>query len=956
VPELDFSGKKRPVRAAGRKIPHISRGDLDEEEVDLYQRGVMRHETPPRQQRNVSPRQDRMRERLHEAAQVRTRVKAEEDFIAQVEKHSPRAISQPMLSPGRSAASAKLETVSSHAGEQVARSPTVTAAWIPPDSSVFCWQAHVLRQQRAREAAQEDVPVAGSNWKPDPTIPKPFALSTGNKKGKLKRGETSGQERRGREAGAPEGQLPPRCTFSSPSRGSPVGGVQEDEQEMEYDEPLPDDMTRYPDPDWYYGHEGYDERESVAEAHREEIEVHRIAQFADRYAVEVTEQEWPQGRRGGRGIERKPEPEPEPEAEPMLTKSEESKVKVRSSKAQDKFEELDVDGSGQLEDRELFSLAEWVWKSFRPGQNITEEDAAKEAAKIMRRCDTNGDGSLDGEEFRAYYAQTSEAMIKFNKKQAKKKAADNVSENAKMDLRSGKGRKGGKGGKGGKGAGGRGAATEAEPQREENTFFGPLATGGARPRAPRHEEDEEGKFQTGQRNVSFSPVLAVEEEKDTRGRVRRVAPGGERETEELRRRGNQGSGRLEEDDEGEMELRIETPMPAARSKRKPVLFYKGKRMDGKEEALLPARGRSGGGPRVSSQDIDHDAKWERFERDEHHHHDPSWSEDRGRDEREEQEHIDEEERDDKYRGAAQQRPRPRQQQEHQEEWEDEEEPPRQAAIEAFLFSGGGVEELEAEEHNQPRYEEPAEDTFRMENDRYSSPQRKSRGWESYGPEEEELPRGRPEGSDFRLGVPLDGSWQQGGGARRRQDTPEEREERDQRDLHMEIAASIASDVGLDFNPTKPNKQLSQPEKAYPKPKSKPASSRRLDQLAKPKSQRTPPAKRSSREATPPRVDLARSTSVDEFLAMEQLTMGPPARSTPEPLKEVRGSYRGSPARSTNLSTEEPRSENPSRASQQMADQQRRWQAESDDFRSKIHQAKGGGRRPARDDDWGMDEY
>lgn len=61
VPDLDL-GQRRPVRATGRRIPNIPRGELPPEEVELYEQGMMRQATPPRQ-RKGSPRQDKMRER-----------------------------------------------------------------------------------------------------------------------------------------------------------------------------------------------------------------------------------------------------------------------------------------------------------------------------------------------------------------------------------------------------------------------------------------------------------------------------------------------------------------------------------------------------------------------------------------------------------------------------------------------------------------------------------------------------------------------------------------------------------------------------------------------------------------------------------------------------------------------------------------------------------------------------
>jgi len=45
--------------------------------------------------------------------------------------------------------------------------------------------------------------------------------------------------------------------------------------------------------------------------------------------------------------------------------------------AQKKFEELDVDDSGVLEDEEIYELAAWVWQSFRPNQEPSEKQIEK---------------------------------------------------------------------------------------------------------------------------------------------------------------------------------------------------------------------------------------------------------------------------------------------------------------------------------------------------------------------------------------------------------------------------------------------------------------------------------------------------------------------------------------------------------------------------------------------------
>ena len=72
-----------------------------------------------------------------------------------------------------------------------------------------------------------------------------------------------------------------------------------------------------------------------------------------------------------------------------------------------------IDDVSQLEGDEQLALAGWVWQSFRPGQTITDQQRRDEAAKMLRRCDKDGDGCIDEDEFLAYFEQTSAAIEKF---------------------------------------------------------------------------------------------------------------------------------------------------------------------------------------------------------------------------------------------------------------------------------------------------------------------------------------------------------------------------------------------------------------------------------------------------------------------------------------------------------------------------------------------------------------
>ena len=59
-------------------------------------------------------------------------------------------------------------------------------------------------------------------------------------------------------------------------------------------------------------------------------------------------------------------------------------------------------------------LAEWVRSSFRPGQVVKSQEKLAEATRIMRRCDKNGNGVIDVDEFIAYYEEICETMIRWH--------------------------------------------------------------------------------------------------------------------------------------------------------------------------------------------------------------------------------------------------------------------------------------------------------------------------------------------------------------------------------------------------------------------------------------------------------------------------------------------------------------------------------------------------------------
>ena len=93
----------------------------------------------------------------------------------------------------------------------------------------------------------------------------------------------------------------------------------------------------------------------------------------------------------------------------------EEQAKLREA-GRAKFDELDKDGSGLLENAELLDVAAWVISSF--GEAASSIEDAK--MRMMQRLDTNKDGKLDFEEFfrlfslmTARFALIDRAKVKF---------------------------------------------------------------------------------------------------------------------------------------------------------------------------------------------------------------------------------------------------------------------------------------------------------------------------------------------------------------------------------------------------------------------------------------------------------------------------------------------------------------------------------------------------------------
>lgn len=87
------------------------------------------------------------------------------------------------------------------------------------------------------------------------------------------------------------------------------------------------------------------------------------------------------------------------------------------SAAAAKFAELDKDGSQFLEKKEVESLAEWVFSSFRPGgKPMAPELKAIEAAHLLKKLDAaagNSDGKISFAEFEGYFNEKIGQIAKF---------------------------------------------------------------------------------------------------------------------------------------------------------------------------------------------------------------------------------------------------------------------------------------------------------------------------------------------------------------------------------------------------------------------------------------------------------------------------------------------------------------------------------------------------------------
>lgn len=84
--------------------------------------------------------------------------------------------------------------------------------------------------------------------------------------------------------------------------------------------------------------------------------------------------------------------------------------KELEDEAEKEWDTLDPSASGYLRQDEVRALAKWLWKSFRPGQEPTEDQVAQETAKIVKRCGGEDADTVDRASFLEYWATMSHAQ------------------------------------------------------------------------------------------------------------------------------------------------------------------------------------------------------------------------------------------------------------------------------------------------------------------------------------------------------------------------------------------------------------------------------------------------------------------------------------------------------------------------------------------------------------------
>merc|ERR1712086_342773 len=98
---------------------------------------------------------------------------------------------------------------------------------------------------------------------------------------------------------------------------------------------------------------------------------------------------------------------------------------VSTPQFSEKFNELDLDNSGFLDAKEVKELCKWIHILFSSegAEPKTDQEIEKEAKRLIRAIDKNGDGNIAMDEFRKHYETKAAKARKFAANQAKKNAS-----------------------------------------------------------------------------------------------------------------------------------------------------------------------------------------------------------------------------------------------------------------------------------------------------------------------------------------------------------------------------------------------------------------------------------------------------------------------------------------------------------------------------------------------------
>jgi len=99
---------------------------------------------------------------------------------------------------------------------------------------------------------------------------------------------------------------------------------------------------------------------------------------------------------------------------------------VNTPKFKQRFDSLDIDGSGFLDPQETEELARWIYGTFTKSNKMLDDEQIKiESAKLIRKLDKNKDGQIRLDEFREFFNKKAKQAAKFTAA-AKKKGVEHV--------------------------------------------------------------------------------------------------------------------------------------------------------------------------------------------------------------------------------------------------------------------------------------------------------------------------------------------------------------------------------------------------------------------------------------------------------------------------------------------------------------------------------------------------